>query len=162
LIALQNIGLGREPDWNPNCDRIAYTGRSSNPSHHEHDVWITDTSGTDTIRLTDNGAQSPSFSPNGSLIAYVGVIRDTIDPYEVLGINVWVMDTVGMHKTQLTFDGGWEPAWSPDGNQIVYVRGESVEKRNVIEVTYHLWIMDVSGENKRQLTGNVIETFGCK
>jgi len=154
----RHIGLGREPDWNLNCDKITYTGRSAAPTHHEHDVWMTDTSGTDTLRLTSEGGQSPVFSPDGSRIAYVG------ETY-----NIWVMDTNGNNKIQLTFEpegdnGGaaWDPAWSPDGNQIVYARMESFEKKREIECIWHLWIMDADGGNKRQLTGKVIKTFGCK
>jgi len=159
---LKHLGLGREPDWNPYCNKITYTGRSAAPSHHENDVWITDTSGIDTLRLTSEGGKSPVFSPDGSKIAYVCVTRDTIDPYRVIDIGIWVMDTMGVNKTQLVFDGACDPAWSPDGNQIVYVDGESFEKKNEIEVIYHLWIMDANGENKRQLTGKVTKTFGCK
>ena len=158
----KHLGLGRKADWNPSCSQITYIGRSAYPSQHEYDVWTTDTSGTDTLRLTSEGGRSPAWSPNGSKIAYVGETRDTIEPYKVIGINIWVMDTNGTNKTQLTFEGGGEPAWSPDGDQIVYVSGESFEKRNEIEVIYHLWIMDADGENKRQLTGKVIKTFGCK
>ncbi|MBA7546404.1 Tol-Pal system protein TolB [subsurface metagenome] len=167
--ATKHIGLGRKPDWNQNCDKITYIGRSADPTHHEYDVWITDTSGIDPIRLTSSGATSPAFSPDGSKMAYVGETRieNELPWYNVY--NIWVMDTNGTNKTQLTafgpgdkYEGAWDPAWSSDGNQIVYVNAESFEKERVIEIVYHLWIMDADRENKRQLTGRETKSFGCK
>lgn len=162
----KHIGLGREPDWNAVGTKLTYTGRSANPSHHELDVWVTDISGTDTLRLTDEGGRSPVFSPDGSLIAYVG---ETRDPNEWVSHDIWVMDTSGNNKTPLTHEhpgtngsSAIDPAWSSDGNQIVYTRVESVEKETEIECDYHLWIMDADGSNKRQLTGEIPKTFGCK
>lgn len=158
----KHLGEGREPNWSPSVNRLVYTGYVASVSFRE--IFVMDSSGQNSIRLTDNQVDDyrPAWSPDGSKIAYVGETRDTIDPHGVIGINIWVMDTMGMNKTQLTFEGGCDPAWAPSGDQIVFVRGESFEKKNVIEIIYHLWIMDADGENKRQLTGKVIETFGCK
>jgi len=57
--AIKHIGLGREPSWGPDCRKIVYAGRSAFPSLHEFDVWVTDTSGIDTLRLTSDGGRSP-------------------------------------------------------------------------------------------------------
>jgi len=161
------IARGDQPDWSPTGDKIVYIG-SAMVTFTE--IFIMDSSGQNSIRLTDNqvGDYRPAWSPDGSKIAYVSAthIENEIPDYFVY--NVWLMDTNGMNKTQLTFEsegehsGGVEPAWSPDGDQIVYAKGESFEEKYVIKIVYHLWIMDADGENKRQLTGKVIETFGCK
>gem|GEM_PF-1031983 len=152
-ISVHRTGEWREPDWSPAGDKlvhIRYVGVTF------PEIFIMDSSGQNSVRLTDNQADDcqPVWSTDGSRIAYVGETRDTIDPYGVIGINIWVMDTMGMNKTQLTFEGGCDPAWAPSGDQIVFVQGESFEKKNEIEVIYHLWVMDADGENKRQLTGN--------
>jgi dipeptidyl aminopeptidase/acylaminoacyl peptidase len=82
-----------------------------------HDVFVAGADGSHVRRVTSApGPQfDPSFSPDGSLIAY----RDSGH-----GINqdddVWVMDRHGRHARNLTRDHGndWSPAWSPDGRRL--------------------------------------------
>lgn len=65
-------------------------------------------------RLADGAG--PSWSPNGSLIAFTRSAPDpqTFDP------KIWVMDPDGGNQTQL--GDGWGPAWSPDGLRIAFSR----------------------------------------
>lgn len=160
------IARGDQPDWSPTGDKIVYIG-SAMVTFTE--IFIMDSSGQNSIRLTDNQLADyrPAWSPDGSKIAYVSAthIENEIPDYFVY--NIWMMDTNGTNKTQLTYEygnynGAFNPAWSPNGDQIVYAKGELFEEKYVIKIVYHLWIMDADGENKRQLTGKVIETFGCK
>jgi dipeptidyl aminopeptidase/acylaminoacyl peptidase len=83
------------------------------------DVLVARADGSGVRRLTSApGPQfDPSFSPDGSMIAY----RDSRH-----GINqddeIWVMDRDGGHPRNLTRHHGndWSPAWSPDGRTIAF------------------------------------------
>jgi TolB protein len=112
------------------------------------DVLVARADGSGLRRLTSApGPQfDPSFSPDGSLIAY----RDSRH-----GINeddeVWVMDRDGGHARNLTRDHGndWSPAWSPDGRTIAFAstRSGSLE----------LWTMASDGSNPKRLSSSPAE-----
>jgi len=78
---------------------------------------------------------SPTWSPDGRLIAYQGS-----------DYNIWVMLSDGTGKRQLIDDiyRDEQPVFSPDGKLLAYVseRGGRQE----------LWIMERSGEERRQMT----------
>src|SRR3954454_19436346 len=113
-----------------------------------HDVLLARADGSRPRRLTfAPGPQfDPSFSPDGSLIAY----RDSRH-----GINhddeVWVIDRDGRHARNLTRDHGndWSPAWSPDGSTIAFAstRSGSLE----------LWTMASDGSNPRRVSSSPAE-----
>jgi Tol biopolymer transport system component len=113
-----------------------------------HDVLVARADGSRVRRLTSApGPQfDPSFSPDGSLIAY----RDSRH-----GINeddeIWVMDRDGGHARNLTRDHGndWSPAWSPDGATIAFAstRSGSLE----------LWTMASDGSNPRRVSSSPAE-----
>ena len=138
--AIKRLGLGREPNWSPDCKRIVYEGRAAKPSQHEFDVWIVDTSGLDTFRLTSDGGRSPVFSPDGSKIAYSS-------DYTSEKINIYVIDTLGQNNIQLTnVVMAIDPSWSPDGSKIVF------SQRDEESATMSLWIMNSDGSEKRRIT----------
>src|SRR3954453_6840872 len=113
-----------------------------------HDVLLARADGSRRRHLTSaSGPQfDPSFSPDGSLIAY----RDSRH-----GINrddeVWVIDRDGRHARNLTRDHGndWSPAWSPDGSTIAFAatRSGSLE----------LWTMASDGSNPKRLSSSPAE-----
>jgi Tol biopolymer transport system component len=121
---------------------IAYSGPDF------QDVLVARGDGSGARRLTSApGPQfDPSFSPDGSLIAY----RDSRR-----GINkddeIWVMDRDGGHARNLTHDhaNDWSPAWSPDGTTIAFAstRSGSLE----------LWTMASDGSNPRRLSRSPAE-----
>jgi Tol biopolymer transport system component len=113
-----------------------------------HDVLLARADGSRGRHLTSApGPQfDPSFSPDGSLIAY----RDSRH-----GINrddeVWVIDRDGRHAHNLTRDHGndWSPAGSPDGSTIAFAstRSGSLE----------LWTMASDGSNPKRLSSSPAE-----
>ena len=119
LAAGALIVLGRRPSPAPQPKgTIGYSAPDF------RDVLVASTDGSGAHRLTSApGPQfDPSFSPDGSLIAY----RDSRH-----GINeddeIWVMDRHGGHAHNLTHDhaNDWSPAWSPDGRTIAFASTRS-------------------------------------
>ncbi len=93
------------------------------------DIYVVNTDGTGLKQLTDDPAweESPSWSPDGSTIAWV--VGEGIDPDIAPAFDyqptpaVWVMNADGSGKVQLTTDRvhGDHPTWSPDGTQIAFL-----------------------------------------
>ena len=79
------------------------------------------TDGSNVQQMTDGGyASSPSWSPNGQIIAFAWDRK--YGPGAPGGQDIYVMDVATKDWIQLTHDGGRcdFPSWSPDGRHIVY------------------------------------------
>lgn len=101
--------------------RIAYVEFAGDFAH----IWTMNADGSDRIdlmpSLTDESADDPSWSPDGSSIAF------TRGP-SYSGRNIWRMDSAGGNPVQLTSDPSPEfrPSWSPDGSTIVFEAGAKI------------------------------------
>jgi Tol biopolymer transport system component len=86
--------------------------------------------GTAAIRLTDPvNAQRPSWSPDGSRVAFFRTPRQDLDESDVL-----VADADGGHARDITARYGGDksdPAWSPDGRRIAFVLRDAAGTRLV-------------------------------
>lgn len=92
----------------------------------------------ETKRLTIDGAESPSFSPDGRQIVFAS--------HSVRHHEIYVMRSDGSNQRQLTFNREWNrsPSFSPDGQEIVFVsEGGGASK---------IYVMAADGSNKRCLT----------
>jgi TolB protein len=82
------------------------------------DLYTMNADGSDRVRLTNSEGleQSPSWSPDGSKIAFSGGAN----------ADIYVMNADGTEQTRLTSDLEYEslPSWSPDGTQITYTSSE--------------------------------------
>ncbi len=116
------------------------SGVAGNP-----DLFIVNADGSGIRNLTsDAGKESePSFSPDGSRIAFEA-IRGTDSQQQI-----YVMNSDGTDVTQLTFreDGvAIFPSWSPDGTRIAFMRATAQRYG-----PQRLWVMDADGSNQQLL-----------
>ena len=113
------------PSWAPDGTRIAYSVESSGCNGHGEPIQIetvaADGSGATRVTSDDDAAQGsfdghPSFSPDGSRIAYEHGTFDTE-----------TLQTIpASGGTPTTIAGGRDGAWSPDGGRIAFIDGHSL------------------------------------
>jgi TolB protein len=130
------------PTWNPRTNaQIAWvSGRTGLPQ-----IYIMDQDGTGIQRITDGGyAVSPSWSPNGQLLAYSW--NRKYGPGDPGGVDIHVIDIASKKYLQLTHESGSNdyPFWAPDGRHIVFER--------TIGGKSQIWTMLADGTEQHQLT----------
>lgn len=155
----------RNPSWSPGGEGIAYTRVGCDvPRGGGSCVYIMDEDGSnqnnitpeDTIPGCEDGpgyshygsAQEPSFSPDGTRIAFSGSL---ICPHHT-GRDIWTMNPDGSGKTNLTNDNGTgeiQPAFSPDGTKIVFVSDENSSN-------LELYSMNSDGSEVTRLTNDAV------
>ena len=127
----------RSPSWSPDGRHIAYV--SQRGSYGKAEIYVMDSDGSNSRRLTDHPEQveSPSWSPDGQHIAFVSQ-RGTSD--------IYVMDSDGSNPRRLTDHSADDrfPSWSPDGQYIAF---ESERDDRV-----GIYVMDSDGSNPHRLT----------
>ncbi|HSA93959.1 MAG TPA: Tol-Pal system beta propeller repeat protein TolB [Terriglobales bacterium] len=140
LTAYQGPDLA--PTWNPKTGaQLAFvSGRTGLPQ-----IYIMDADGTNLQRITDQGyAVSPSWSPNGQLLAFSW--NRKYGPGAPGGQDIYIMDIASRQWVQLTHNAGNNdfPSWSPDGRHIVFQSTRSGRTQ--------IWSMLADGTEARQLT----------
>jgi Tol biopolymer transport system component len=106
------------PQWSPDGSTIAYDNSGSRTDQNDPqyspttDIWTIPVDGGAPTRLTTApGADAhPSFSPDGSQIAYYHAVND----------KILVMDADGSDTHTIRGAGGFTPRWSPDGTRIAF------------------------------------------
>jgi len=131
----QGLFFQIEPSASPDGEAIAFASKRKGT----FDIYVMNADGTGTRRLTstphDDG--HPTWSPDGSRIAFGRGVGD-----------LYVMNADGTGARPVTRGEAEEsePAWSPDGRWIAFVRrapGTSIRE---------LWLVKPDGSGLRQLT----------
>jgi TolB protein len=99
-----------------------------------------DAEGTNIRRITFEGTyhDSPSWSPDGTRIAFVSRVEYRFDIY------VYNLKNNSIIKLTEKAGRNENPSWSPDGRHLVF---SSTRGGN-----YQLYLMDYDGSNVRQIT----------
>jgi TolB protein len=130
------------PTFNPRTGaQIAWvSGRTGLPQ-----IYTMDIDGSNVQRITDGGyAVSPSWSPNGQLLAFSW--NRKYGPGDPGGDDIHVIDLASKDYLQITHESGSNdfPSWAPDGRHIVFQR--------TIGSHTEIWTMLADGTGQQQLT----------
>lgn len=129
--------------WSPDGHSIAFNAYADNVSSVRV-IMIANADGSHAHRLTTNvtGEHWPSWSPDGTRIAYMAISGP-------IGYSIFVANADGSGKQQLTFGADGEPAWSPDGTHIAFVNFEDSDHPQI-------FVMRGDGSDRRALsTGGI-------
>ena len=122
--------------------KIAYAGYDST----SYNIWVMNADGSGRTYLTSSldWETDPTFSPDGSKIAYTrGETTNAND--------IWVMNANGTGQTNLTPGSGQdgEATWSPDGSKIAF---ESTRGGD-----WDIWVMNADGSGQTNLTPGPVD-----
>jgi TolB protein len=142
------------PDWSHDGSTIAFNStRDGMPMRG----YLVNPDGTSLRRIeSDAWIEYPSFSPDDSKLAFMGVVGSDY--------SIYVIDLTTGQVTQLTDapgEEGW-PAWSPDGSTIAFStqrddcrfasRDEECWRTGDIGPHHDIWLVDAAGSNARRVT----------
>ncbi len=157
-----------DPVWSRDGRRLAFVVTSVDTAENatNQDLWMADLSDRSLLRLTRHPKNnlSPTFSPSGDTLAFVGNRGTGEDPKPA----IYMMSLRGGEPWAFgSYDEGvGEVAWSPDGRYLAYVKTDTLLKQirewrkkkwdPVVEderLQYpHLWVVEVATGKQRRLT----------
>jgi len=108
------VAFDRHPTWSPDGARLLFLNntRAGRPTLYWMNKDGTFEDGRNPRQVTrDLDADSPAWSPDGRLVAFVSQNNLFTVPWDGLGFGVRAVRTEGLND---------EPAWSPDGQWLVY------------------------------------------
>ncbi len=123
------IGYGMFPEWSPNpaINKIAYQ-LSRYRGSQWFSIWTIDLVDgearfpTEIVTNLNHACINPTWSPDGSQLAYSSVSSDQYDKKAEKmpgssGEDVWIVDINGRSNRRITMDdaSNYSPTWSPDG-----------------------------------------------
>ena len=123
----------------------AYASTGDRTSWGLASIYVVGADGSLQTRLTRSGAWNPTWSPDGSLIAY--------DSNTGGSSQIWTMRPDGGRRVQLTTGPGvhWGPAWSPDGSWLAYTGGFSP--------SFQVWLVRADGSGAHAIVSDTASSL---
>ena len=141
------IGLNHL-EFSPDGKKIALVGYMDNTnttwSIHTYDV-----AAEALKRITNNNGvwdTDPSWSPNGSMIAFTKIYQS-----QNMKNETWVMNADGSNQRYIGVPG-FQPKWSPDGTKLIYAANSSGN--------WEIYSCNIDGSGIQRLTNNTSDEFG--
>ncbi len=127
----RGIGTLYAPELSPNGDRIVFTNNGNG-------IWVMRADGKNPHAITNRDDIDPTWSPDGSMIAFASSRSGERQLY--------IMNANGSNVTQMTDlnNMGGRSTWSPDGKRIAFYRGS--------EGDHNIFVVDVSTKEVTRLT----------
>jgi Tol biopolymer transport system component len=127
----QGIGSLYAPELSPNGERIIFT-------KNKEGLWIMRADGRNPHPITDRDDVDPTWSPDGSLIAFASARNGSRQLY--------IMKPDGSNIRQVTDlnDMGGRSSWSPDGTKLAFYRGAAGD--------HDIYIINIDGTGLKRLT----------
>jgi TolB protein len=138
VVSVGKSSVSIDPEWRNSNEVAATLSLSGDP-----EIYLVNTDGNVSRRLTNSKGIdiSPSFSPNGSKMAFVSS-RNGLP-------QIFIQDIQSGQTKRLTFSGRYntQPSWSPAGDKIVYTTWENNGEINIFTI-------NADGSGLTQLTRN--------
>ncbi|MDZ7727364.1 MAG: hypothetical protein U5Q44_03750 [Dehalococcoidia bacterium] len=137
--------------WSPDGSKLLFSsGRGERAGFNDEglyemggtNLWVMDADGSNYLQLTEDGAGSGTWSPDGSRIVFTQSLEGTE------GRKLFVMNADGS-GVELLADGPGHyarPHWSPDGERIVF--------DNDRDGDCEIFVINADGSGETQLTDN--------
>jgi WD40-like Beta Propeller Repeat len=132
-----SIGLNHH-DWSPDAQKMAAVGYTSQSTWS---IYVFDVGDGNLTRLTNTPGvwdSEPSWSPDGTRIAFTRIYPDQDEREEV-----WIMDADGSDQHWVGVKG-LAAKWSPDGSRFIYTSNRSGN--------YEIYTSKIDGTDERRLT----------
>jgi Tol biopolymer transport system component len=139
LLSSQPVVTGL--DWSPDGERIVYGLEQHMSCEGREGLWTMKPDGSDQRSLEAPLGRAPSWSPDGTTIAF----DDWRNTCHACG-EIWLMDADGSDQRPLVAEqdrSNWAPAWSPEGSRVAFERsGDGASE---------LWTVHADGSNASML-----------
>jgi TolB protein len=136
------------PAWSPEARELAFGVESPAALRG---IWVVGVDGHGSRQVTNGDDDHPSWSPDGSTIAFQRYDAATqVD-------SVLVVPAAGGTTTTLSGNpavSDLDPAWSPDGSHILFVS----DRPDTFQLD--LWVMSADGSNVQRVTNTPNRTEG--